>query len=450
MQPNYPKVALYDPSTSGGITHYTFELAEGLAKVGCSATVITSENYELRHVDRNFDVWFLFKPSLIKSWSARIFRLVSNRTTGHDRASTPAIRQTITGQHAWLTGRLKSLSYTIRLFKAAFVLLLNGTRIVHIQWMMDRRADLRFIYLLRLLRFKIVYTVHNLLPHDEHTPENRAFFERVYRIPDRLIVHSENNRKEMLELFTVDPGKITMIPHGCQSVLFEHVPARPTAARDELGIPEDRQVILFFGMIKPYKGLDVLLQAFDTIRARCNRAMLVIAGQIAEDPATYRHYSTLLAKYSLDDSLRVRNEYIPLEQVSSYFSAADLVVLPYLRASQSGVLLAAYAAGKPVVATDTGGLSEVVKHGVSGFVVPPNDPQAIAEASIAILNDRAFRDQLGLAAKTLATTTFSWSTIARTTADLYYGLLHSESAVRLAQGQKHSLSEAASGVASRE
>lgn len=437
MESKYPKVALYDPSASGGIAHYTFELAEGLAKIGCPVTLITSEDYELRHLRRSFEIWPLFKQSRVKASALKMLQLISGRTRG-SRQSLPDQSGAATNHQrpVSLMARLKSLRFTWNLLRAALVLRLTGTRIVHFQCMLDRRADLRFMRVLHLLRFKIVYTVHDLLPHDEHTAENRTFYERVYRIPDSLIVHSENNRREMLELFTVDPDKITVIPHGCQSVLFEHVAARPpAAARVELGIPEDCQVILFFGLIKRYKGLDVLLQAFDAIKSRCDKALLLIAGQIAGDPAINHHYSTLLEKYSLDDRVRVRNEYVPLDEVSRYFSAADLVVLPYLRASQSGVLLAAYAAGKPVVVTDTGGLSEVVENGKTGFVVLPNDARAIAEASITILNDPALRERFGLEGKRLAATTFSWNTIGRTTAELYHWLVQPGTAVRFAEAK---------------
>ena len=437
METKYPKVALYDGSTTGGIAHYTFELAEGLAKAGCSVTVITSENYELRDLNRNFDVWFLFKPSLVRSWAVKALRLFGRPRTSHDSPmampSPPDHRRT-----GWFTDRLKSLRYTILLLRAALVLLLNGTRIVHFQCLLDGRAEVRLMHLLRWLRFRIVYTAHDLLPHDEHTAENRAFYGRVYRIPHSLIVHSENNKREMVELFAVDPDRIAVIPHGCQTVLFEHVAARPTTARAELGIPSDRQVILFFGLIKRYKGLEVLLEAFETIRSRCSKAMLLIAGPIAGDPPTRLHYSTLLAKYLPDDRVRVRSEYVPLNEVSSYFSAADLVVLPYLKASQSGVLLAAYAAGKAVVVTDAGGLGEVVKNGSSGFVVRPTDAQGLAEASIAVLNDSALRARFGSEARRLAETTFSWETIGRSTADLYRRLLQAGGAVGFAEANARS------------
>jgi glycosyltransferase involved in cell wall biosynthesis len=119
----------------------------------------------------------------------------------------------------------------------------------------------------------------------------------------------------------------------------------------------------------------------------------------------------------------LRNEYIPSNRVAEYFSTADIVVLPYTKASQSGVLLSAYAAGKPVVVTDTGGLAEVVKNGVSGYVVPPNDADALAAACVRLLTDSAARELCGCEAKRLADTTYAWANIGRTTKALYLALI---------------------------
>jgi len=310
------------------------------------------------------------------------------------------------------------------LFRAVLFLALNGTSVVHFQWLKDRRADLRFMKMLRLLGFKIVYTVHDVLPHDEYTRENRRFYQEVYQYPHKLIVHCENNRREMLDLFRLDPAKICVIPHGCPTASFDVDATSPTAARRRLGIPDGAQVVLFFGLIKRYKGLEYLLEAFEMIKRRCNKAVLLIAGRVAPwDTDSHRHYSALLQKYANCEHVRVRNEYIPHDQAGDYFSAADLIVLPYVTASQSGVLLSAYAAGKAVVVTDTGGLSEIVQHGRTGFVVPPKDAKAIAEASITILNDPDHGRRFGAQARMLAETSYSWSAIGATTANLYLSLV---------------------------
>jgi glycosyltransferase involved in cell wall biosynthesis len=281
--------------------------------------------------------------------------------------------------------------------------------------------------LLRLLGFKIVYTVHDVLPHDEYTVENRRFYQEVYRYADKLIVHCESNRKELLELFTVDPEKICIIPHGCQSACFDTSGTTTTAARRRLGIPDDRRVVLFFGLIKRYKGLEYLLEAFRTIETRCDKALLLIAGKIAPwDGDSHRHHVALLTPYAAWGNIHIRDEYIPQDQAADYFAAADLVVLPYTKASQSGVLLMACAAGKAVVVTDTGGLPEVVQDGRTGFVVPPKDAKAIADASVRILSDPDLGRRFGAQARLLADTVYSWQAIGATTVMLYQSLTPAE------------------------
>jgi len=421
-----PKVAVYDPSGSGGITHYTFELAEGLARNGCRVTLITSEDYELAGLRRSFDLWFLFKKSWLKSGISRIVGLWNGRVVSGAPSSVPEVFRATSGQRqaGWMKRELNSLRFTCVLFKTVLLLALNGTSVVHFQWLKDRRADLRFMQLLRLLGFKIVYTVHDVLPHDDYTVDNQTFYERVYRYPHKLIVHCESNRKELLELFAVDPEKICVIPHGCQSVCFDTSSTTTTAARRRLGIPDDRRVILFFGLIKRYKGLEYLLEAFQTIETRCENALLLIAGKIAPwDGDSHHHHMALLAPYAGCRSIHIRDEYIPRDQAADYFAAADLVVLPYTKASQSGVLLLAYAAGKAVVVTDTGGLPEVVQHGRTGFIVPPKDAGAIAEASIRILNDPDLGRRFGAQARLLAATVYSWQAIGATTLELYQSLM---------------------------
>ena len=416
------KVALYDPSGSGGVTHYTFELAEGLTSAGCSVTIITSEDYELRDLRRDFEVWFLFKRSRLKSWLSKVAAMLvkSPQNGSEPRRLHRGPAQTST----WMLRQCRSAKFSLQLVKAAVLLSLNGTEIVHFQWIVDRRADLLFMRLLRLFGLKVVYTVHDVLPHDEHTPENRAFYARVYRYPDKLILHSENNRNQLRELFNIDDDRMCIIPHGCRSLFRDHFSGADGALRRELAIADDARMILFFGLIKRYKGVEFLLKAFETISAQCGNVVLVIAGRIADhDPGTHRYYVDLLAGYSKNPRVRLRNEYIPSAEVAKYFASADIVVLPYTEASQSGVLLSAYAAGKPVVATDTGGLGEVVRDGVSGFLVPPSDADALAHACLRLLNDSAVRQKYGVEAKRLADTTYSLANISRTTMAMYQSVV---------------------------
>jgi len=408
------KIAVYDPSEHGGITQYTFGLADALADAGWKVTVITTEDYELKHLKRRFELWFLFKKSWIKPAISAVFSF----------ARTPPSSPEPRAFGSTATSGLRSLRITLILYKAALLLFMSRTRLVHFQWITDRTADLRFMKLLRTMRIKVVYTVHDVLPHDAYTAENQAFFQQVYGLVDKLIVHSENNRRELLDLFAVDPDKLRVIPLGCPTTFVDQLGSPSNVARQQLGIEKSAKVILFFGQIKRYKGLEYLLEAFDTIAARCDTALLLIAGRISEsDPVIYEQFRGLLDKYSQNPRIRIHDTYVPFKQIFAYVAAADLVVLPYSKASQSAVLLLAYAAGKPVVVTDTGGLSEVVRDGESGYVVPAKDADAIAEATIKILTDPIVSEKFANRARVLGETVYSWDTVGAITATLYQSLL---------------------------
>ena len=422
MVRNGISVAIYDPSTAGGITHYTFQLAEGLCHVGCRVTLITSSDYELGALQRRFEVWYLFRPSRLRAW-------VSKRrpAASLNASNSPVSSPNSTRQPRWLAtcvGAVRTFRVMAVLLRAAVKLRLAGTRIVHVHWILDRRADVMFIRTLQRLGIRVVYTVHNVLPHDEVTSENEAFFQRLYSYPDTLIVHSEKNRQEMIDLFSLDPKRLRVIPHGRHGIFFERFETSARAARDRLGIPAGMKVILFFGLIRRYKGVEHLLQAFDTIRLQRSDALLLIAGKVPEnDPQSRRHYEPILAQYRHRPNVKFSGGYVPLEGVADYFLAADLVVIPYTKASQSGVLLTAYAAGRAVIATDVGGLGEVVKDGVSGLLVPPRDPAALAAAVITLLENDSFRERIGREAQRLAESTYSWTVIAESTSKVYESLL---------------------------
>jgi glycosyltransferase involved in cell wall biosynthesis len=147
-------------------------------------------------------------------------------------------------------------------------------------------------------------------------------------------------------------------------------------ARERLGV--QGEVALFFGYVRRYKGLDVLLSAWKEVRER-RPATLLVAGEFYEDPAPYRR---LAAAAGGDPGVRLLERYLPDEEVECVFKAADVVVLPYRSATQSGVTHVAYALGVPVIITGVGGLAETVRGGETGLVVPPENPPALAEAIV--------------------------------------------------------------------
>jgi glycosyltransferase involved in cell wall biosynthesis len=167
--------------------------------------------------------------------------------------------------------------------------------------------------------------------------------------------------------------------------LYRHVPhpvynifgaaSDKDSARAALGLSDER-IVLFFGYVRRYKGLHVLLDAMPHLLSHFPVRLLVV-GEFYDNEQAYREQIRTLG---LEHAVTLHSDYVPNERVGAYFSAADVVVLPYLSATQSGIAQIAYNFDRPVIATDVGGLAEVVLDGRTGYIVPPGDPEALAEA----------------------------------------------------------------------
>lgn len=230
--------------------------------------------------------------------------------------------------------------------------------------------------LARLLRgqgIPSVAVVHNALPHERHWGDAALsrFFLRACR---GHVVMSDAVAEDLRPLRRAD-APVERIEHPVYDRFGASVPQ--ATARERLDVPGDGPVLLFFGFIREYKGLHVLLDALPRIAERLPGVQLVIAGEAYDDPARYRD---LIRTHGLSDRVHWHEGYIPSDAVPAYFSAADLVVQPYVSATQSGVAQIAFHFEVPMVVTDVGGLAEVVPHEEAGFIVPPRDPKALAEA----------------------------------------------------------------------
>jgi glycosyltransferase involved in cell wall biosynthesis len=207
----------------------------------------------------------------------------------------------------------------------------------------------------------------------------------------------------MVEQHHVDEAKIDIIPHG--SLGFYR-------AWDGEMISEQDHHVLFFGRIREYKGLKYLIEAEPLITARVPEARIVIAGE--GEP--FEKYERMMIN---QDHFIVHNYRIPDEMVARLFQEACIIALPYIEASQSGVLAVAYAFGKPVVSTAVGGIPEALEHGQTGYLVPPRDSRRLAEAIVALLQDSELRGEMGRKALEKAERELSWRDIARRTLRVY-------------------------------
>ena len=235
-----------------------------------------------------------------------------------------------------------------------------------------------------------VAIVHNALPHERRWGDAAA--ARLALGACRgLVVLSESVRDDLHRLGVALPTELVAHPTYDQ---FGAPPPAPEA-RAALGL-RDAPTLLFFGFVRPYKGLDVLLDAFPEIQRRVPAVQLVVAGEVYEGEAALRAQAA-----PFGDAVRFDADYIASERVPLYFGAADLVVQPYVSATQSGVARLAFGLGTPVLTTDVGGLAEAVPDGVAGRVVPPGDAAALAAAAAEVLLDPALRARLAAGARAL-------------------------------------------------
>lgn len=229
---------------------------------------------------------------------------------------------------------------------------------------------------------RILFVCDNILPH-ERFPGSIALTRLAFRKAHAFIVLSRTVQDDLLRLrpralYRLVAHPIYEMFTGSQS---------KSSARKRLGIEEDK-VLLFFGLVRSYKGLDVLLNALPEILRHVNLRLLVV-GEFYDDESRYRD---ILRRNGCDRAVTIVPRYIPADQVGIYFSAADAVVLPYRSATQSGIVQIAYQFSKPVITTDVGGLSEAVEDGTTGYVVPPELPSALAGAVVEFYQKKRERE----------------------------------------------------------
>ncbi len=239
-----------------------------------------------------------------------------------------------------------------------------------------------------------------------------------YRLVDKIIVHSTANRDELHQLFNVPHEKITVIPHGNYDLLIKAHDHATVVSREHLNISEDDDVLLFFGAIRKYKGLDVLLRAFRRAIAKRKNLKLIIAGPLSiYDDQDIEYYESTIDNYGLRGAVILRFGYVPMHVVPDYFRLADVAILPYLITYHSGVIHLAFAFGLPVVASRTGGIPEMVEHEDCGILVNAGDEKALAAAIAKIFESDI--QMMGQRALALSNTKYSWSSIAQRTKALY-------------------------------
>ena len=273
--------------------------------------------------------------------------------------------------------------------------------VVHYQWLTMPALDARLLP----ARHPRVMTAHYILP-PQPSPREVSTARRMFGSMDAIVAHSEHGAARLREQVGLDPARVRVIPHGAFDYFTRLLEEKPLPPELE---GAEGPVILFFGLLRPYKGLDTLLRAFRELKG----AELWIVGNPRMDLEP-------LHRLAAEAPGRVRfvSRFVEDAEVPAIFRRADLVVLPYRDAEQSGVLYTGLAFGKPLVLSSAGGFPEVAATGAARLV-PPEDPDALAEALSELTADPQARDHLAAAAREAAAGPYSWDAIARQTLTLY-------------------------------
>lgn len=324
----------------GGISHYTSLMYQALAKTYDVEMISFKMQYPR----------FLFKKEQ-KDYSNDMFRVEDTQFLIHTANPFNIVR---VGQR-------------IKAAKPACVI---------IQWWHPYFAPCYWI-LEKVLGKKIkkLFVCHNVFPH-ERFPLDRFLTKLVLKNGDAFIVHSRSDGCDLCSIKENPQYRWNVHP---TYNAFKIKNMTKEQAREELKKPQDAKLLLFFGFVRKYKGLKYLLQAMRDVKKRLDDAELMIVGSFDQDKDEYLR---MISDGELEQCVQIVDQYMPDNEVEKYFAGCDLVVLPYESATQSGIVQIAYGFEKPVIATEVGGLPDVVIDGATGYVTPPKDSKALADSII--------------------------------------------------------------------
>lgn len=334
------RVAVVEPvGGHGGMNFYDFSLCQGIVQAGAGATLYTCDE------------------TVVSGKEGFPVKRTYRRIYGKDKGWVRGLR--------FVWGSLQALSGARR----------SGHRLAHFHFFHVGALELFNVLLARMLGMRVVITAHDVEAFKEGL--SLPLFSRwVYRMAQRVIAHSQIAKRELVQELGVAEHKIDVIAHGNY---LASVPAGITRemARAHFGIASDKRVLVFFGQIKDVKGLEVLLEGFALALRKDSRLHLLIGGRVWKtDFAKYQH---IIDRYALAPSCSLHLRYIPDDEVAYFYRCADLVVLPYLRIYQSGVVLLAMSYGSPVLVSDIEGMLEAVDDERTGFVFRGRDPGHLAQ-----------------------------------------------------------------------
>ena len=390
------KILIYEPT--GGLCNYSLNLAYGLTKNGCNISLITMKDFDnyFFNYSKKINIIPLCNSFLIPEWLQK-------------RGLFPLERIYKTYIIWYNISIRRKICYQLK------------PNIIHLQ---ITHPIIDQFYINDLSKhIKTVLTVHDVRWHNRKSLNNiKLFLKNVYTYVNKLIVHSCENKKQLINEFKLPENKISIIPFGTELPLNDSV--SKDDARKILTLPLKSKLILFFGTIRENKGLDILLQSIKDIQKKIPNIKLIIAGKLVPFD-TFNKYNLMINTLKLTDNIILRIGRVKNEDVELYFKASDLTVLPYKNtySSQSGVLFDAYKYQCPLVVTNVGGIGETVSEDKTGIVVDSTN-KYITNAIIRLIEDeqlnKSIKDNMISAIKSK----YSWDIVAKKTIDVYNSILN--------------------------
>jgi glycosyltransferase involved in cell wall biosynthesis len=373
---------LIDPISFSGMAYSDVGQIDALQRLGAPAVLIGS------------DGWML-EPGIVR-------RITVFRGTRGPRSSVK-----------------KGFGYATSLVRLVRLIRARRPRVVHWQYSQLPAGEVVAMMAIRLLGTRQVYTAHELVPWTARR-HHRWLFRRLYGVMDGVIVHNEEQRRELIRGFAVPASKVHTIPLG-DYALFATPDMSQADAREALSLDATSPTALFFGAIRESKGLDVLLRAWAIVaKARPDFVLLIVGKPVHGIEANALR--SQIEELGLAQHVRAVFEQVDPAQANLYYRAADVVVLPYHEIGTSGVLRYAYDSARPVVATAVGEHRTHVQEGETGHLVPPRDPDAMARVLEQVMDDRHALERMGLRARDYAMREMGWLDSGRSLLAVYDSL----------------------------
>ena len=308
----------------------------------------------------------------------------------------------------WIIGMLRSILHAR----------VNGISIFHFHVFHTNILILFNLLLVKFVMGKVVLTIHDVTSFSNDNNSNFSS-KYIYRLTDIILTHNQFSKGEIIKIAPLLKENIHIVPHGNYTP-FIKVRKDKSKSRARLDLPQDKTILLFFGMIKKIKGLEVLLRSLRKVVDKDPNVVLLIAGKPWENE--FSIYQKIIDDNNLSNNVILHAKFIDYEDVEHYYCASDLVVLPYKKIYQSGVLMMALSFERPALVSDLPPLKEMITHNENGFLFESENEEDLAHKILQIISDKENLEKVRLKGIQTVNTKYGWDEIGRLTKKAYQTL----------------------------